>query len=117
MLRVFTSFLIALFVLVTPQVFASQAGMHSGMVAAAMNGPSGAVHHTAPAQACSDGECQTSLEQCVIACISLPAALSRTDGTSLAVAQVNAHWPPERSQVRQGQEPPLPEQPPRLHLL
>ncbi|EXL07926.1 hypothetical protein [Aquamicrobium defluvii] len=117
MLRVFTSFLIALFVLVAPQVSASQAGMHSGMVAAAMNGPSGAEHHAAPAQACADGECQTSLEQCVIACISLPAALSRTDGIGLLVAQANAHWPPDRAQLRPGQEPPLPEQPPRLHLL
>ena len=117
MLRVFTFLLIAFSLLAAPmQVSVSQAGMHSAMVAAAMNSPSGAAHHTAPAQACSDGECQTSLEQCVIACISFPAALSRADGISL-MAQANAHWPPERARLGAGQKPALPEQPPRFHLL
>lgn len=117
MLRVVASFLIALSLLATPmQVLASQAGMHSEMVAATMDGPSRAAHHAAPAQACSDSECKTSLEQCVISCISLPAALSRADGIGL-MAQVNAHWPPERARLGAGQKPPLPEQPPRLHLL
>lgn len=117
MLRMLASFLFALSLLAAPmQVLASQAGMHSAMVAATMNGPSGTAHHAAPAQACSDGECKTSLEQCAIACISLPAALSRADGISLT-AKVNAHWPPERTRLEAGQEPTLPEQPPRLHLL
>lgn len=117
MLRVFTSLLIMLSLFAAPaQALATRTGMHSEMMAAAMNGSSGAAHHAAPTQACGDGECQASLEQCVIACISLPAALSRADGFSL-MAQVNGHWPPERAQLGAGQKPALPEHPPRLHLL
>jgi hypothetical protein len=117
MLRVFASFLIALSLLAAPmQVLASQVGTHSGMVASAMNEPSGAAHHAAPAQTCASGECQTSLEQCAIACLSLPAALSGADGVSL-MAPVNAHWSPERARLGAGQEPALPDQPPISHLL
>jgi hypothetical protein len=116
-LRVFTFLLIMLSLFAAPvQALANQASMHSEMMAAATNGSSGAAHHAAPTQACGDGECRTSLEQCAIACISLPAALSRADGFSLMV-QVNAHWPPEREQLGTGQKPALPEHPPRLHLL
>lgn len=117
MLRVFALLLIAFSLLAAPmQVLASQAGMRSGMAAAAMNGPSGLAHHAGPAQACAAGECQTSPEQCAITCLSLPAALSSADGVSLMVP-VNAHWSPKRARLGAGQEPALPDQPPIAHLL
>jgi hypothetical protein len=117
MLRVFASFLIAISLLATPvQVLASQSAMHAGMTATAMKGPSEPAHHAAPAQGCNSGECQGSLEQCAIACLSLPAALSGADGVSL-MAPLDSHWPPERARLGAGQEPALPDQPPISHLL
>ena len=115
MLRVFTSFLIMLSLFAAPvRALANQTGMHSEMMAAAMNGPSEAAHHAAPAR--SDDGCQTSFKQCAIACISLPAALSGADGVRL-MARVDSQWLLERARLGAGQKPALPEHPPRLHLL
>jgi hypothetical protein len=117
MLRVVAFFLIALSLLTAPmQVSASKAGMHANMMATAMSGQHEETHHAAPAQTCSNGECQTMLEQCVIACLGLPVALPSADGMSL-MAPMNTYWPAERARLGAGQEPALPEQPPRLHLL
>lgn len=118
MLRVLAFLLIAFSLFAAPmQVLASQSGMHPGMMAAGMIATSGAAHHAKPGQGCSAGECRkASPEQCAIACLSLPAALSGADGVSL-LAPLDAHWPPERARLEAGQEPALPEQPPRFHLL
>ena len=117
MLRVFASFLIALSLAAAPmQALASQAAMHSAMVAAALDDAPAAGHHAVPKPECSGGDCQTSLEKCAIACISLPAALPGAGDVSRIVVP-SSHWPPGRAALATGQGPALPEQPPKPHLL